>query len=275
MLQLLRNKVFLTALAVVLALLLLLGATRQERPGVTLVERVLADLLSPLQRFSTGVVEGLQDAGRFVADLRHLREENQVLKHQLTATEQLQARVGELEAENESLRRELKLAQATPYSYVSAAVIGRSPNNWFSTITIDKGLSSGIARDMPVVTDQGLVGRISKVTNFTATVTLILDRDSGVGAVVRHGTSGDLGVVSGQGNERLKLKFFSRDAEVGFDDLVVTSGLGGVYPKGIIIGRVRGISREDYGLLKVATGEPSVEFNRLERVMVVVSAGER
>lgn len=268
--QLFRNKVFLSLAVLVLAVVALLGATRQERPAVTIVESALSDVLSPLQRLAAGVVRGGQLAAASLQELGRLRQENAELRARLEARMNLETRLNELQVENEQLRRQLGLAQESELSYLPARVIGRSPDNWFETITLDRGTSDGVRKDMPVVTERGLVGRVTRVTYKTATVTLLIDRGSGVGALV--GRTRYPGIVIGQRSGLPPtMRLFDRDAQLEPGDEIVTSGLGGIFPKGIRIGTAVSIDQLDNGLLKVATIQPYVDFQRLERVLVVTT----
>lgn len=270
MTQLFRNKAFLTFVLVLLAIVLLLGATRRERAAITIVESAFSDLLSPLQSFAAGVVRGGRTAVGSLQELARLREENAQLRARLESRLDLETRLAELQAENDLLRQQLGLVRESPLRYLSARVIGRSPDNWFETMTVDRGRADGVARNMAVVTERGLVGRVSRVTARTATVTLLTDRGSGVGAMVSR--TRYPGVVLGQRETMLRMRLFDRDAQVDIGDEIVTSGLGGTFPQGIRIGTVRAIDRREYGLLKVATVAPHVDFQRLERVLIVLSS---
>ncbi len=268
MLGIFRSKTFYLIVVAGLATLVLLGLTRVERPAVTHAESWLSDALAPLQGASTWVTERISGTLGAVAELGRLRDENRQLREALAQQPGLQAQVGELKAENDQLRQQLGLAQRSPLRYQSAAVIGRSTDNWFDTMTINRGSTSGITRDMAVVTEQGLVGRVFRVTERTATVMLVTDRDSGVGALVSE--SRDLGVVNGQGQAGVRMRFFNPEAQVAEGDRILTSGLNSIFPKGIPIGRVTQVSGQ--GLVKEAVIEPAVDFQHLERVLVVVDS---
>lgn len=269
----LKNKLKLVLAVAILAILLLLVATRNERVRVTVAEGLMSDALGPFQSLASGILQGTRRFTGSIVELRNLRQENQRLKAELESRYGLEASLAEVRIENDQLKGQLGLVRAKAFAYLTAKVIGRSPDNWFSTVILDRGSSNGVTRDLPVVTERGLVGRVSKVTARTATVMLLQDRDSGVGAIVQ--SSRDAGVVLGKNNDALRLQFFSRDARVGLDDQVLTSGLGGVYPKGIPIGRVTAVDREEYGLLKVAQVQPHVDFSRLEWVLIVTDGSHR
>lgn len=261
-----RSKAFYVVLVAVLATLVLLGATRVERPSVTRAESWLTDAMAPLQAVSSRAVRAVSGTFDAIAELGRLRTENQRLKEVLAQQPGLQAQMEELQVENEQLRRQLDLVKRSPLRYLSADVIGRSSDNWFATLTINRGSRDGITRDMAVVTEQGLVGRVFKVTDRTAGIMLLTDRDSGVGTLVAE--SRDAGILRGQDQLDLTMRFFNPDARVNVGDQILTSGLNSLFPKGIPVGRVTQVSSQ--GLVTEAAVAPAVDFYHLERVLVVV-----
>lgn len=267
-----RNKWLLASVSGLLLVGLLLGLTRQERSRVTWFEAVLADALAPLQSFASGVVEGAQNLVGAVRHFQDLRAENEQLRTALAERQTLEIRLTEALAENAHLRAQLGLQEAQPLELVHARVIGRGPDNWFSTLTINRGEADGIFKDAAVINAQGVVGRVSKVTKHTATVTLITDRTAGVGARVERMLPNDRdnGVINGDGADVLKLRLFSRDAVVKVGDIIVTSGLSHFYPPGLMIGTVTEVGHAEYGLMPVATVVPAVDFDRIEWVSVVI-----
>lgn len=267
-----RNKWLLTAVVGLVLVGLMLGLTRRERSRVTWVEAVLADALAPLQSFASGVVEGAQNLVGSVRHFSALTEENTRLRNELAERQTLEVRLREAQAENAQLRAQLGLQQAQPLELVHARVIGRGPDNWFGTLTINRGEADGVFKDAAVINAQGVVGRVSKVTRHTATVTLITDRSSGVGARVLRviPQTRDNGVISGEDDDLLRLRLFSRDTDVAVGDLIVTSGLSHFYPPGLLIGTVTEVGHAEFGLMPVATVEPAVDFDRLEWLAVVI-----
>jgi len=260
-----RSKTFYVVLVAAVATLVLLGATQVERTSVTRAESWLTDALAPLQAVSSRAVRAVSGTFDAIAELGRLRSENQHLREVLAQQPGLQTQMEELQVENEQLRRELDLTKRSPLRYLSADVIGRSSDNWFATLTINRGSHDGITRDMAVVTEQGLVGRVFKVTGRTASVMLLTDRDSGIGSLVAQ--SRDAGILRGQDQADLTMRFFNPDAQVNVGDQVLTSGLNSLFPKGIPVGRVSQVSGQ--GLVKEATVAPAVDFYHLERVLVV------
>jgi len=155
---------------------------------------------------------------------------------------------------------------------VAAQVIGRDGVPWFRTLTLDRGESDGVLLDSPVLSPTGVVGRVFAVGPHAARVQVLLDRDSGAGVLVER--SRVPGVVSGQvsgqssGAEDLVLEFVPERSDVAVGDVVVTSGVDGIYPKGLVVGRVRYVGKGS-GLFRDIRVEPSARFESLEEVLVV------
>ncbi len=245
--------------------------TSGERKELTILESVVRDGLAPLQRSVTavsnsvtGFFSSVWNIGTLLEDKKHLEKE----------VEQLQARVRELEEQeyqNLRLRQALRFQEQTKsqYSLEMATVVARDRRNWYKTLTISKGASSGVTPGMPVVTSKGLVGHVTAVSGRTATVLLVLDNRSAVGALVQINRT--LGVVEGTGDQtgNLRMIHLPKDAPVRPKQVVVTSGLGGLFPKGLPIGKIEDIKIESNGLMKYALLKPFADFEHLEEVFIV------
>lgn len=245
--------------------------------GVSLLQRGVLTVLSPLQRGVGAIVGGVGEAWRGWAFHRETYAENR----------RLEARVRQLETELQvfsaraqegvRLRELLELRQAVPMETVAAEVVSRDGVPWFRTLTIDKGEADGVALDAPVVSPTGVVGRVFAVGPHAARVQVLLDRDSGAGVLVERSRAP--GVVSGQvsgsyaGAEDLVLDYVPERSDVAVGDVVVTSGLDRIYPKGLVVGRVRYVGKGS-GLFRDIRVEPSARFDRLEEVLVVRQARE-
>ncbi len=266
-----RHKQTISAALVVAVTIAVMGLTARERERITYLEVVLLEIVAPLQgalEFVTSSVVSVSDS---IAEVRTLREENRRLEEEVARLSHLLDDLEELRRENERLRDLLGFASRYPYDTLAAEVIARSPGNWFSILTIDKGSRNGVVVDLPVVTAGGLVGRIVRVTPRTSTVMLITDPKSGVGAMIRR--SRDAGVATGQlgSDPLLLLKMFSTKADVSPGDTVVTSGLSQIFPEGLKIGTVVEVFQGEFGLVTQATVRPAVDFDRLEEVLVILA----
>jgi rod shape-determining protein MreC len=260
-------------MVVVLFLIGVVKYTAGERMNLSPVEEVIRELLAPLQSGASAVVERIGNNitavakyGETQAENKGLREEGARLASELNVAE-------EARLENYRLKRLLSVQEELLGDYgadgVAARVIGRPAGNWLQTITIDKGKNQGIRRNMTVVAPEGLVGRVISVTPNTAQVLLILDRDGAVGGMLQ--ISRTPGVVEGMedGSGRLQLVYLPHDTVVRPNQVVITSGFQGFFPKGLRIGYVTEVRLEPNGLLKYAVVQPFVDFDRLEEVIVL------
>ena len=180
-------------------------------------------------------------------------------------------------AENERLRTLLGYRQMmTQFDMVGARVIGRDSATWSSVIIIDRGQKDGVNTDMTVVTEKGLVGHILEAGWNTSKVQLILDPRSSVGTIVQRAESRVAGIVQGDLDNPTMPQMVNipKNADVVEGDVIVTSGFGGTYPKGIVVGLVSSLQNDSGGLLKIGLLEPAVDFQKLEDVMVITESRE-
>jgi rod shape-determining protein MreC len=266
-----RTIVFYVLAAISLALLVL-SANDRLTPAEGLVSRATRPFLLVFNNTGRTLSEG-------VSALRNwstLRAQNESLKAQVDTLTIDNLRVNELEGENERMRSLLKFKQLNPgYDFrggqVIARVISEGPSNYRRTLAIDLGAQEGIERGMPVVTEAGLVGRIDKVYPDSSTVLLITDASSAVDAMLQRSTSRVVGVVQGTAGGQPIMDYINQDADVSVGDLIITSGLGGGFPKGLVIGQVESVRRMDYEMYQQAVVRPTVKFDRLEIVLVITN----
>ena len=200
-----------------------------------------------------------------VRDLSSLRSENRRLQALVDTLTIDNARLTELQTENQQLRELNRFRQLNPfYDFRGGQLIAR-------VISRDLGTEQGIAAGMPVVTERGLVGRIEKVGPTTSTVLLITDPSSGVQAMIKRENSRAVGVVTGQAGGPPVMEYIAQEADVSPGDEVITSGLGGNFPKNLIIGQVTEVKKQDFDMYQQAVVRPTVDFNRLEFVLVITN----
>ncbi len=202
------------------------------------------------------------------SDLDKLRKENAGLKAE-------QLRYSEILAENIRMRNLLKFKQGyTKFNLLGASVIARDYGTWMNTLMIDRGTDSGIKTYMPVIVPQGVVGFVSEVYLKTARVQLVLDPRTTVGGIVQRPTSRVASMVSGNSGKQGVLSFINiaKEADVIKGDRVVTSGYGGVYPKGLLIGTVENVSDDLEKVSLDADIRPAVDFGHLEEVFVITDS---
>lgn len=203
-------------------------------------------------------------------DLEALQQENAGLQAEIA---RLQARVTALE-ENEAIVQTLSglvnYARTQPQNeYLAANVIGRDPSPFLKYVIFDRGSDDGVFRDMPVVTEAGLVGTVVEVTSQACKVQLIVDPNSAVNALLQN--SRERGVVVGQLAGGVVMQYISQQAAIAPGEMVVTSGLGGTLPEGIPIGAVSAVQQLNYEVLQQADVTPGVDFNQLEIALIILN----
>lgn len=266
-----KNRKRILSLFLLLVLLLVMAQVTAQRQGVTVVEEAFLTVMAPVQ----GVFQRLTDAAESIlAAVRNYREllaENERMKKQLTSLALLEVRLNELRKENNRLRRMLDFEQANEYDLIPAQVIARNPYQWFNTITINRGSRHGVERNMAVITVDGLIGSVSAVSPLSSHVLLLTDSGRAVSSIVQR--SREPGLVEGNPGQPGSLRLYNlpRDANIQTGDTVISSGQGGIFPGGLLIGYVRETGEESANLLKFALLQPAADFNRLEEVFVVVS----
>lgn len=260
---------FISSALVVILVIVLMSVTAKERERLTLFEGMVWDALRPMQQGVAKVRDSVHDVAHLFVRMGELRRENAHLFNELQRLQGLENALMETRRENNRFRHLLGFKERTGVEGIAAQVVARNPNNWFSTVTLNRGANHGVRRDMVVVTAQGLVGRVSEVAPQTAKVMLITDPESGVGGLIQR--SRDTGVVLGQTGDRARviMKLFSPESAPLVGDKVITSGLGMVFPKGLSIGEVVSVETGDYGLVSYVEIEPAVDLDRLEEVLII------
>jgi rod shape-determining protein MreC len=259
---------------VLLILAALVGFVLQRAGLLTPVKGLLTQVTAPLQEGMSLVVTQFGGLAQTARDLRDLRQRNEELEAENARLLLEIVRLREIEAEVVLMRDLLNFTQSHPSfdiegAHVVGRVIGRDPSNLQRYITLDVGKEAGIAHDMPVVTDRGLVGRISEVGNGWSRVLLIIDVSSSVNALTQSTRAS--GLIQGQPDGSLVMRAIPQSDTISVGDTVFTSGLGGNFPRQILIGQITGVERKDYELYQVATVQPTVDFDHLEAALVITS----
>lgn len=224
----------------------------------------------PLLAFSFLLREARSCWDTYISLLR-VKEENRELRQSLALLAEQHVHMQELALENARLRNLLLLKEQSPAHLVSAEIIGRDAVGWFKTLLINKGRSDGIQKNQAVTTHQGIVGRCIEVADSTSKVLLITDINSSVDALVQRTRS--RGVLQGKGSSQCELTFISSADDVAVGDLVVTTGLCGVFPKGLSVGTVIRVEKTTLGLFHYVEVEPSINLNKLEEVSIILPEG--
>ena len=251
-----------------------LGIVLNEAGYLEPLEGVILRLISPLQARLATLVETSGGLFRAARDLRDLRQRNQELEEKYAQLLIENVALEEAAQENATLRSFFHFAQQHPGfqlvgGEVKASVIGRDPSNFLRYLIIDAGQVQGVKKDMPVIVPRGLVGRVQSVGSNWAKVLLITDPRSSVSAVIQTGRAA--GQVQGLVSGDLTMKYISQEESVSEGEIVLTSGLGGNFPKGLVIGQVVAVQQRDSDMFQQATVRPTVDFDRLEMVLVIAA----
>ena len=245
--------------------------TNVDTSKFSYVEGLANKLVMPIQNGLTYLKNKIEGNNTFFEDINNLKDENEALKKQNEELNKLSSELEIIKAENETLREYANLTdQYTKYTTVPAYIIDRDPSNLSSTIVINAGKREGVQKNMPVVCAEGVVGYVISATQNTAKVQPIIDASSSTSAIMS--ISRDNIIVKGETGEksRLKATYISSDADLILEDDVETSGLGGIYPKGLKIGTLTEIVEAPNITEKYAIIEPAVDFSKLETVLVII-----
>jgi len=257
---------------VLVSLLLLTVQTRGGGAGGA--GDVVAFFLTPVQSVLVKIHRGAVALWTSYADWKGVRGENTALRTEAERLRVQALQTVETEQENARLRRLLTLRERLPLSTLAGEVIGREAGGWVRALTINRGRRNGIDRQTAVIVPEGLVGRVVQVRSIASVVQLLNDPTSTVGAVVQRTRTP--GLIEGDAGGTVRFKFMARDgAQVTPGDLVVTSGLGNLFPKGLPVGRVVSVEDKGSALFHFAVVTPAVDFARVEEVLLLTGETSR
>lgn len=250
-------------------------AMRNRRSTPPLIQQFgndIAGFADGIVAYPVNAVQGVADS---VSGLMNAYTENRELKQKVSELAQVKVRDQTLAKENKQLKAELKLKNSlTDYSTVSAAVMSRTPSSWQQQLVINKGQTSGIKKNMPVLSGGGLIGRVAEVNKTNSKVELLSDtsESSNRFSIVINGTDGKSvnGIVTGYNarTNELIMGQVTSTAKIKKGAKVVTNGMGGITPKGLYVGKVSRIGKDDYGLAKKVYIKPATNFNEINIVTV-------
>ena len=230
-------------------------------------EALILSVVMPVQEVIGEVTHSIADLWNGYINLMYVRSENLRLRQQVAELQ------GELHHYKEMYLQQQRLHDLSGFrsqmttNTVVAEVVGIDPSQWAEAVTINKGASDQVHKDMAVVTHQGLVGRTIKIAPQYATVLLLTDRRSAVDALVQRTRA--RGIVVGKSRRLCELRYVDFHADVRVGDTIISSGLGEVYPKGLLIGTVISVQQKSYGLFHEVEVQPAVDFATLEEVLVL------
>ncbi|MFB6467988.1 rod shape-determining protein MreC [Cytobacillus sp. Hz8] len=267
------NKRLIILLVSIILLVALIGFSLKEKDNLTWPEQFVKDTTGWVQTVFSRPAHYVAGFFSNVQDLQNTYQENKKLKSRLDELAKLEADVQELKKENDDLRGILdKKDDLRSFSPIQATVIGRNPDLWNELLIINKGKVNGVKKNMAVITANGLIGKVKSSNQFSATIQLLssMDHTNRISAVIQ-GKKPAYGIINGydEKKELLLLKRIPSKASVKKNQMVITSGLGGVFPKGLTIGKVVEVEPDENGLTQTAYVQPGANFYDVENVMVV------
>ena len=256
----------------IIILILLVILTNTENSNLSYIENIANKLVNPIQNGLTYIKNRIYGNSSFFTNINDLQTENEELQTKNNELEETLREFETIKAENQTLKEYLKLTEKyTDYTTIAADVISRDISNYSKTIVINAGTKSGIQENMPVIAAEGLVGYVISATDSTSKVQTIIDSSSNTSSILS--SSRDSIVCKGilNDNTNLRAVYIPTDATVAQGDSVETSGLGGIYPKGIYIGQVSRVVNTSNLNDRYAIVETAVDFNKLETVLVITN----
>jgi rod shape-determining protein MreC len=250
------------------AIIILLSRKIPQDRDLNFLEGLVLDAAYPLQRAIISFSNSVRSIFQGYIYLFNAHRENTVLRNRLKEMEKKLSHLMEVELENQRLRQLLDFKSRLAMNTVPASVIGEDSSGWFRIILIDKGKSSGIRTRMAVIVEDGIVGHVLESSAHTSKVLLITDRNSAIDTRIQRTRS--RGILEGNSNGGCVLKYLHQADRLKPGDLVISSGLGGVYPGGLPVGTVSSVRKSENGLFQVAEVTPYVDFSKLQEVLVIL-----
>lgn len=261
-------------IAIIMIVLAILSYGLKKKENPNMVESIIKDAVIGIENIVFYPFRFTIDLFENYTELIDIKKENDILKKHVNKIESIETENIELKKQIESLKQELKIDYSlVDYDCINATVVSRNIGYWYNTITINKGSHDGIEEEMPVINAKGLLGKVISTTTFTSTVRLITTSDTNNKISVTIISNGEKlnGLINGYNFEEqiLEVEGISNTKTVSVGDLVYTSGLGGVFPSGIIIGKVESIKTDSYDLSKIINVKTSTDFDSINYVSVL------
>lgn len=260
------KRVFLFSL--LLALILILIISTIGRQEFSAPHKFTMEIIGTAQYGITKASNSFRHIWDRYINLVNTHDENKKLRETLRQYQAINAQYREAAAVNIHLSKLLGLKEALPVPTLTAQVIGKDPSQWFKTIIINRGSSDGVRKNMPVVTAEGVVGQVMNTSPHYAKVLLAKDPNSAIDGLIQKNRT--QGIIKGRGNAGYEMYYVLKSASVQRGDIVVTSGLGGVFPKGLPIGTITDVAKARRGMFQNITILPSVDFLRLEELIIIM-----
>lgn len=258
----------------IIILLVIFSVTLKEDRKLNKVESLFKDGFTYIENIITYPFNYVSDNIKSYKKLKDVEKSNDVLETSIDRIDSIEAENIELRRQLDALKEELNINYTlSDYEYLNATVISRNVGYWYNKLTINKGSYNGVEKDMVVISSKGLIGRVVKTSTFTSDVKLITTSDTNnkISVHVSNGDNNLYGVINGYDYKKsvLELEGISNTKDVNVGDYVYTSGLGGIFPAGILIGTVTEITTDSYDLAKIMKVTPSVDFNDINYVSIL------
>ena len=269
-----KKYVFIGVVILIIILLIIFSFTLKEDRKLNPVESFLRDTLSYAEKIVTYPFSYITTKTREYNKLKDVNEENDILETSLDRIDAIETENVELRRQIDALKNELNIDYTlTDYEYLNATVTSRSVGYWYNTITVNKGSYNGIKKDMVVINGKGLIGRVIKTSTFTSDVRLITTSETNnkISVHISNGDNNLYGLINNYDYSKnlLEVEGISNTKDVDIGDFVYTSGLGGIFPSGILIGSVSEITTDSYDLAKIIKVKPSADFSNINYVSVL------
>ncbi|MFO7555288.1 MAG: rod shape-determining protein MreC [Desulfobacterales bacterium] len=235
--------------------------------------RIAISLIAPFQKASSSSIRFLRDIWQHYFFLVHAAKENEYLEKELGKAFERNIQLKELKLSNSRLRSLLNFQEKITDRVLSAEVVGKDPSPYFKTILVDKGKNDGVEKGMAVVIPKGIAGQITDVSSHYSKVLLIIDHNSAVDALVQSDRA--RGIIQGGAAGQCFLKYVLRKHDIAIGDNVVSSGMDGVFPKGLGVGVVSSVIKPKSGIFQEVTVTPYVDFEKLEEVLIVLNPKQK
>ena len=274
-----KKYILLGIVVAIVLLLVLVSAIVMNKRNLSPVEMAIKDSVLLVQKVAYAPIRFVKDKMTEISKLHNIYEEYQILENKVQETDSIKAKNAELEDEVDKLQKTLELNQVlSKDAYLNATVVNRNLGYWYNTITIDKGSKNGVKVDMPVVVSEGLIGKVSKVTNFNSTVKLLTSDDVNNKISVKISVDGKnvYGLLSGydKSSRSFIVEGIADNTEIKEGDMVLTTGMGDIFPSGIFVGKVSKITKDNFDLARTVEVKSDVNFDDIRYVTILKRQGE-
>ena len=265
---------FMIVIVIIVILLIIFSFTLKSDRELNSFESFVRDIFVYTEKVITYSFNYINNKTKDYKKLKNTKKDNDILETSIDRIDSIEAENIELRRQIEQMKEELDISYTlSDYEYLNATVVSRNVGFWYNTITIDKGSYNGIEQDMVVINSKGLIGRVIRTTTFTSDVRLITTSDTNnkISVHISNGDTNLYGLINNYNynDNLLEVEGISNTKDVNIGDYVYTSGLGGVFPSGILIGTVTDISTDSYDLAKIIKVKPSADFNDINYVSIL------